>query len=242
MVSQARYPLNCQNCSFSQLCLPFNLSNNELDKLDDIIQRKRPIQKGERLFETGDKLSSLYAVRSGSFKSYAISQSGEEQITAFHLPGEVIGFDSMSEEAHQTVTQALETSMVCEIPFATLDKLADELPALRKQLMRLMSAEIKQDQQMFMLLNQRTAEERLAYFLHSLAIRFNQRGFSSIQFRLTMTRSEIGNFLGLTVETISRLLSKFNKEGLLSVEGKLINILQPSALEEKSKTFSPECR
>lgn len=241
MVSQSHYPLNCQNCSFSQLCLPFNLNNNELDKLDDIIQRKRPLQKGERLFESGDKLNSLYAVRSGSFKSYSISENGDEQITAFHLPGEVIGFDSMSDDTHHTVSQALETAMVCEIPFSTLDSLASELPALRRQMMRLMSEEIKQDQQMFMLLNQRTAEERLAYFLNSLSMRFNQRGFSANEFRLTMTRSEIGNFLGLTVETISRLLSKFNKENVISVEGKLITIVDAKLLEEKSKTLSPSC-
>ena len=242
MVSQSRYPLNCQNCSFSQLCLPFNLNNNELDKLDDIIQRKRPLQKGERLFESGDKLSSLFAVRSGSFKSYSISENGEEQITSFHLPGELIGFDSMFDDEHQSVSQALETSMVCEIPFTTLDTLADEVPALRKQIMRLMSEEIKQDQQMFMLLNQRTAEERLAYFIQTLSVRFNQRGFSSSEFRLTMTRSEIGNYLGLTVETISRLLSKFNKDGIIKVEGKLISITDSKALEEKSRTLSSECK
>lgn len=241
MTSSSHYPLTCQNCSFSQLCLPFNLNNQELDKLDDIIQRKRPLQKGERLFESGDKLSALYAVRSGSFKSYVISANGDEQITAFHLPGEIIGFDSMSDDRHQTVGQALETAMVCEIPFATLDSLADELPALRRQMMRLMSEEIKQDQQMFMLLNQRTAEERLAYFLQSLSLRFNKRGFSSSNFRLTMTRGEIGNFLGLTVETISRLLSKFNKDGIIKVEGKLISILDTDTLQQKSKTFAPQC-
>lgn len=117
MTSQSHYPLNYSNCSFSQLCLPFNLNSLEMDKKDDIIQRKSPLQKGERLFETGDKLSSLYAVRSGSFKSYSISENGDEQITTFHLPGEVIGFDSMSDDMHQTVSQALETAMVCELPF-----------------------------------------------------------------------------------------------------------------------------
>lgn len=241
MTSQATSPLHCQNCSFSQLCLPFNLNSNELDKLDDIIQRKRPIQKNERLFETGDSLKSLYAVRSGSFKSYTISENGDEQITSFHLPGEIIGFDSLAGQVHQSVTQAMETSMVCEIPYPTLDALSDELPGLRRQLMRLMSEEIKQDQQMFMLLNQRTAEERLAYFLHSLSLRFGARGFAPNEFRLTMTRSEIGNHLGLTVETISRLLSRFHKETILKVEGKLISVLDSEALQHKSKTFSPQC-
>ncbi|MBE1301702.1 MAG: fumarate/nitrate reduction transcriptional regulator Fnr [Alteromonadaceae bacterium] len=241
MVAQAHYPLNCQNCSFSQLCLPFNLNGKELDKLDQIIKRKQPYQKAQRLFQAGDKLQSLYAVRSGSFKSYSINSDGEEQITAFHLPGEIIGFDALGEKVHPTVAQAMETSMVCEIPYSTLDDLSDSVPALRHQILRLMSAEIKEDQQMFMLLNQRTAEERIAYFIHSLSLRFSSRGFSKLEFRLTMPRSDIGNYLGLTVETVSRLFSKFSKEGLIEAEGKSIKILDGAAIEAKSKTFSPAC-
>ncbi len=241
MVSQSRYPLHCQNCSFSQLCLPFNLNNQELDKLDEIIKRKQPYQKNDRLFEAGDDLKALYAVRSGSFKSYSLNEDGEEQITAFHLPGEIIGFDGLASEKHQSVAQAMETSMVCEIPYSTLDHLSDDLPALRRQIMRLMSAEIQEDQQMFLLLNQRTAEERLAYFLNSLSARFSSRGFSAKDFRLTMTRGEIGNYLGLTVETVSRLFSKFNKNGIIEVDGKLVRIVDRGALEQKGKVAPPEC-
>ncbi|XOV77986.1 MAG: fumarate/nitrate reduction transcriptional regulator Fnr [Aestuariibacter sp.] len=240
-MTQANYSLHCQNCSFSQLCLPFNLSDSELNRLDDIIKRKQPYHKGENLFELHAPLKALYAIRSGSFKSYTLNTEGDEQIIAFHLPGEIIGFDSVAHELHQSVAQALETSMVCEIPFDVMDTLSSEVPALRRQVMRLMSEEIKQDQQMFMLLNQRTAEERMAYFLMSMSSRFKNRGFASHEFRLTMTRAEIGNYLGLTVETISRLLTKFQKENLIDVKGKLITLNDLDTLSRRSKTLMPSC-
>ncbi len=216
--------INCQHCGFSQLCLPFTLNDSELDKLDQIIQRKRPSHKGDHLFEAGKPLQALYAVRTGSFKTYTLSEQGEEQITGFHLPGDVIGFDAIGEQQHPSYAQALETAMVCEIPFNNLDHLLDQVPKLRQQLMRLMSQDIHGDQQMMLLLNRKTAEEKLAAFITNLAQRFGSRGFSRKEFRLTMTRGEIGNYLGLTVETISRLLGRFHKDELIHVDGKLISI------------------
>lgn len=216
--------INCQDCGFAQLCLPFSLNEAELDKLDDIIQRKRPSHKGDHLFEAGKPLQALYAVRTGSFKTYTLTDQGEEQITGFHLPGDVIGFDAIGNQQHPSYAQALETAMVCEIPYQTLDQLLDQLPKLRQQLMRLMSQDISGDQQMMLLLNRKTAEEKLAAFLTNLAQRFGNRGFSRKEFRLTMTRGEIGNYLGLTVETISRLLGRFHKDELIHVDGKLIVI------------------
>lgn len=224
--------INCQDCGFSQLCLPFSLNEAELDKLDDIIQRKRPSHKGDHLFEAGAPLHSLYAVRTGSFKTYTLSEQGEEQITGFHLPGDVIGFDAIGNQQHPSYAQALETAMVCEIPFHTLESLLDQLPKLRQQLMRLMSQDISGDQQMMLLLNRKTAEEKLAAFLTNLAQRFGNRGFSKKEFRLTMTRGEIGNYLGLTVETISRLLGRFHKDELIHVDGKLIVITNFEALSK----------
>ncbi|MDZ7870878.1 MAG: fumarate/nitrate reduction transcriptional regulator Fnr [Rheinheimera sp.] len=216
--------INCQHCGFSQLCLPFTLNDADLDKLDQIIQRKRPSHKGDHLFEAGKPLQALYAVRTGSFKTYTLSEQGEEQITGFHLPGDVIGFDAIGDQQHPSYAQALETAMVCEIPFNNLDHLLDQVPKLRQQLMRLMSQDIHGDQQMMLLLNRKTAEEKLAAFLTNLAQRFGSRGFSRKEFRLTMTRGEIGNYLGLTVETISRLLGRFHKDELIHVDGKLISI------------------
>ncbi|HCU64365.1 MAG TPA: transcriptional regulator FNR [Rheinheimera sp.] len=224
--------INCQDCGFSQLCLPFSLNEAELDKLDDIIQRKRPSHKGDHLFEAGKPLQALYAVRTGSFKTYTLTEQGEEQITGFHLPGDVIGFDAIGSQQHPSYAQALETAMVCEIPFHTLESLLDQLPKLRQQLMRLMSQDISGDQQMMLLLNRKTAEEKLAAFLTNLAQRFGNRGFSKKEFRLTMTRGEIGNYLGLTVETISRLLGRFHKDELIHVDGKLIVITNFEALSK----------
>ena len=241
MSASSEYLIHCKNCSFSQLCLPFNLSSSELNKLDNIIQRKRPIQKGERLVTAGEPLKSLYAVRTGSFKTYTVSSDGVEQITSFHFPGEIIGFDSLHGLQHQSFSQALETSLVCEIPYSTLDDLSAELPTLRQQILRLMSTEIFHDQEMFMLLNKRTAEERLAYFVKHLSKRFYERGFSENAFRLTMTRGEIGNYLGLTIETISRSLSRFQKEQLIEVNGKLITILDHAGLAERSGVQTPAC-
>lgn len=224
--------INCQHCGFSQLCLPYTLNDNELDKLDQIIQRKRPSHKGDHLFEAGKPLKALYAVRTGSFKTYTLSEQGEEQITGFHLPGDVIGFDAIGDQAHPSYAQALETAMVCEIPFDNLDQLLDHVPKLRQQLMRLMSQDIHGDQQMMLLLNRKTAEEKLAAFLMNLAQRFGNRGFSRKEFRLTMTRGEIGNYLGLTVETISRLLGRFHKDELIHVDGKLIAITNMDELNK----------
>ncbi|KMT66424.1 fumarate/nitrate reduction transcriptional regulator Fnr [Catenovulum maritimum] len=226
--------VSCNNCSISQLCIPFSLNENELNKLDDIIQRKRPFQKGDKLFEAGKPFKSLYAVRSGSFKSYTISNQGDEQITAFHLPGDIIGFDGINTKVHPSFSVALETAMVCEIPFETMDELSSSMPKLRQQVMRLMSNEITTDQELMLLLNRKTAEQKLAAFISALSYRFNERGFSSKEFRLTMTRSEIGNYLGLTVETISRLLSRFQKSDLIEVNGKFITIVNLKGLDEVS--------
>jgi CRP/FNR family transcriptional regulator len=214
------------------LCIPFTLNNNELDQLDEIIERKKPIQKGEQIFKSGDSLKSLYAIRSGTIKSYTITEQGDEQITGFHLAGDVIGFDGIHSQIHQSFAQALETSMVCEIPYETLDDLSGTMPKLRQQIMRLMSNEIQSDQEMILLLSKKNAEERLAAFISNLASRFGNRGFSPKEFRLTMTRGDIGNYLGLTVETISRLLGRFQKSELIEVKGKYITIINFESLNK----------
>lgn len=216
--------IHCQNCSISQLCIPYTLSDSELNQLDEIIERKRPIHKGDELFKAGEPLKSLFAIRSGTIKSYTITEQGEEQITGFHLAGDLVGFDAIGSGAHHSFAQALETAMVCEIPYENLDVLTGKMPKLRQQVMRLMSNEIVGDQEMIVLLSKKTAEERLAAFIHSLSCRFGERGFSPREFRLAMTRGDIGNYLGLTVETISRLLGRFQKSGMIEVKGKYITI------------------
>jgi CRP/FNR family transcriptional regulator len=217
--------IKCQSCSISELCLPFTLNDQELNTLDNIIDRKRPIHKGDKIYTDGQDLHCLFAIRSGTFKTFTVNEQGEEQITGFHLAGDLLGFDAIAESEHKSFAQALETSMVCEIPYDSLDTLSNTMPKLKKQVLRLMSNEIRTDQEMLTLLNRKNAEQRVATFLVNLSVRYHARGLSSIEFRLTMTRSDIGNYIGLTVETISRLLNRFHKNGLIKVDGKLITIL-----------------
>jgi CRP/FNR family transcriptional regulator len=232
-MSKQELSIHCQNCTFSHLCLPVSLNKDELESLDEIIERKRPLHKHDKLINAGDKFHSLYAVRSGSFKSYISDRNGVEQVTGFHFPGDIIGFDALKDEVHQSYSQALETAMVCELPYETLDRVSNLFPKLRQQIMRFMSSEIKHDHDLIMLLSKRSAEERLLHFIQHLSQRFDERGYSAKQFNLTMTRNEIGNYLGLTVETISRLLTRFQKENLIKVDGKLITIVNFDGLKQR---------
>ncbi|KGK01613.1 fumarate/nitrate reduction transcriptional regulator Fnr [Thalassotalea sp. ND16A] len=222
--------IKCQNCSISELCLPFSLNETELNLLDDIIQRKKPIQKNTQIFKAGEPLQTLYAIRSGTFKTFIISEQGEEQITGFHLAGDLMGFDALSKRHHPSFAKALETSMVCEIPFEVLDTLSSKIPKLKAQMMSLMSDELQCNSEMFLLLNRKNAEQKLATFLASYGKRLGNRNLSAIEFILPMTRSEIGNYIGLTIETISRLMTRFQKEGLIKVENKFITILDKDSL------------
>lgn len=226
------YSISCQNCNLSELCLPFSLQENELQQLDILIERKKPYQKNQMLIEQGERLQKLYAVRSGSFKTYIVDNEGVEQITGFHLPGDVIGFDGLATKHHKSYCQALETSMVCEIPFTTIDDLSETMPALRHQINRLMSNEIFSDQSMFMLLTKKTAEQRICSFLLSLSERFKQRQLSAFSFKLNMTRNDIGNYLGLTVETVSRVFSKLKNAGIVELDGKYITIIDLEYLKQ----------
>ena len=228
--SATKCDIHCQNCSISQLCIPYSLNDSELDSLDQIIERKKPFQKHDEIFKAGDKVKALYAIRSGSVKSYTITEQGDEQITGFHLAGDLIGFDGLNGGVHPSFAQALETSMVCEIPYETLDDLIGKMPMLRRQIIRLMSGEIAADQEMILLLSKKNAEQRLAAFLNNLSVRFAERGFSPNEYRLTMTRGDIGNYLGLTVETISRLLGRFQATDMIEVKGKYISILDKNSL------------
>jgi len=225
-----QHQAHCKDCSLASLCLPISLNMEDMDALDDIVKRGRPLKKGEFLFRQGDTFGSVFAVRSGALKTFSLSDGGEEQITGFHLPSELVGLSGVDGERYPVSAQALETTSVCEIPFERLDDLALQLPQLRRQLMRIMSREIRDDQQMMLLLSKKTADERIATFLVNLSARFRARGFSANQFRLAMSRNEIGNYLGLAVETVSRVFTRFQQNKLLEAEGKEVHILDPIEL------------
>jgi CRP/FNR family transcriptional regulator len=215
----------CANCNLHHLCLPLGIDTQDIERLDDIINRKRPLARGEYLFRAGAPFHSIYAIRSGSVKSFTATLDGQEQVTGFHLPGELVGLDAISSDSHNCSARALETTSVCEIPYQELETLSARIPSLQRQLMRVMSREILQDEHMMMLLGRKAADERLAAMLVSISNRFKQRGFSAREFNLSMSRNDIGNYLGLAVETVSRLFTRFQEEGLLETERKHVRIL-----------------
>lgn len=215
----------CKDCNLFQLCLPVGIDAKELEELDNIIKRRRPVKRGEHLFRVGDPFQAIYAVRSGSIKTYTPTEDGHEQVTGFHLPGELLGLDAINLQHHPCAAKSLETTSVCEIPFDRLEELSMRLPSLQHQLLKIMSKEILHDQSLLMLLGKKSAEERLAALLLSLSTRYQQRGFSPSDFYLSMSRNDIGNYLGLAVETVSRLFTRFQDEGLLSVQRKHVRII-----------------
>lgn len=214
----------CSDCSLDQLCLPLGVDVADLDRLDDIVRRRRPLRRGECLFRAGDPFRAVYAVRSGSLKTYTCSQDGRDHVTGFHLPGELVGLDAIGSGVYSTTARVLETSSICEVAYEDLAALAQKIGGLQRQLLRIMSREIVQDQQMMVLLGGMAAEQRLAALLCNFAGRFAERGFSSRQFRLSMSRNDIGSYLGLAVETVSRQFTRLQAEGLLSVERRHIRI------------------
>jgi CRP/FNR family transcriptional regulator len=221
----------CSHCSLQDLCLPFGITNDDLEQLEEIIRQRRPIQRNDHLYRPGDRLANIYAVRSGSIKTYTLTNDGQEQITGFHLPGELLGLDAIGDGAHPCAAKALETTSVCEMPFDQLEELAGRIPGLQHQLFRLMSKELQADEQFMMLLGKKSSEERLAAFLLSLSQRFHQRGYSSTEFNLSMSRNDIANYLGLAVETVSRLFSRFQASGIIEVQRKLIAIVDLPGLQ-----------
>ena len=221
---------HCKDCSLATMCLPLALHDKDMDTLDDIVKRGKPLRKGELLFRQGDTFSSVYALRSGTIKTFSVDDAGIEQITGFHLAGELIGLSGMDGDRQPLSAMALETTSICEIPYERLDDLTDKIPGLRRQVMRLMSREIREDQQMMLLLSKKTADERIATLLINLSARFRSRGYSANRFRLAMSRNDIGNYLGLAVETVSRVFTRFQQQGLVAAEGKQIDILDHAEL------------
>lgn len=230
---------HCVKCSLYQLCMPMGLEDGDLHKLDRIIKRRRPVEKGDYLYRIGDPFRSVYAVRAGSLKTYTTNQDGQEQIIGFHLPGELLGLDAISGEIHTCSAKALETVNVCEIPFERLEAISQKVPGLQHHLLSLMSEELQHEHCHMAILARAPVEARLASFLTQLSNRFRERGYSPTEFNLSMSRNDIANTLGMAVETISRLFSQFQEQGLLEVERKHVRILDLPALEELSNRCGP---
>lgn len=222
----------CSSCSLRELCLPAGLDAREMERVDRLVNQRRKLRRGEHLYHAGNPLVALYAVRSGFMKSCVLQEDGREQVAGFHMTGDMLGMDAISSGRHMCDTVALEDSELCEIPYSYLEQLSRELPSLQQQLHRIMSREIVRDYGVMMLLGSMKAEERMAAFLLNLSQRFAARGYSSAEFNLRMTREEIGSYLGLKLETISRVLSRFQQDGWIAVRHKHIRIRKADALHQ----------
>ena len=230
-ISVSALKSSCAACSMHQLCLPMGLEDADIDRLDKIIGKRRRLERDEALYKMGDPFRNLYAVRFGHFKTYQINAAGEAQITGFQMAGELLGMDAISADRHHCDAVALEDSEVCEIPFAHLEDLFGHVPALLRHFHRIMSREITREQNVMLLLGNMRAEQRFAVFLVNLSARYAARGYSPTRFSLRMSREDIGNYLGLTIESISRLLSRFRKLGLVHVDKSEVELLEPARLK-----------
>lgn len=222
----------CSTCSLRELCLPVGLRPDEFEQLDTVIKQSHRLKKGEFLFRSGESFHSLYAIRTGFFKTTVASQDGRDQVTGFFMSGELIGMDGICTHSHSCDAVALEDSEVCELPFGHMEALSKEIPSIQTHFFRLMSREIVRDQGVMLLLGNMRAEERIAAFLLNLSQRLHNRGFAANDFILRMSREEIGSYLGLKLETVSRTLSRFHQEGLIVVEHKHIRLLKPELLNQ----------
>ncbi|HEY7758246.1 MAG TPA: fumarate/nitrate reduction transcriptional regulator Fnr [Burkholderiales bacterium] len=231
-VDLPRLKTACSSCSLRELCLPVGLSHEEMSKLDSLVFLRRPVKRGDYLFRAGDPFASLYAARTGFFKTKLLLEDGREQVTGFHMAGELMGMDGIGSERHTCDAVALEDSEVCVIPFDRLEGLSREMQVLQHHFHKVMSREIVREHGVMMLLGSMRAEERLAAFLLNLSQRLSTRGYSSSEFNLRMTREEIGSYLGLKLETVSRVFSRFQEEGLIAVQQKNIRILDAAGLRE----------
>jgi len=222
----------CSTCSLHELCLPAGLSSRELQSVDQLVDRRRTVKRGDYLFRSGAPLHALYAIRSGFMKSCVLHEDGREQVAGFHMMGDLMGMDAIGTSQHLCDAVALEDSEVCDIPLKDLESLSREIPSLQQHFHRIMSREIARDYGVMMLLGSMRAEERLAAFLLNLSQRFAARGYSPSEFHLRMTREEIGSYLGLKLETVSRTLSHFQAQGMIAVQNKHLRILNLDALKE----------
>ena len=231
----------CSQCNLRELCLPYGLSDPELDRVDELVGTRRKIKRHSHLYRSGDSFEAIYAIRTGFFKTDVLLEDGRDQVTGFQMAGEILGMDGISTEYHSCNAVALEDSEVCVIPFAKLEELSREINALQHNFHKVMSREIVRDHGLMMLLGTMRAEERLAAFLLNMSQRFMARGYSPQEFHLRMTREEIGSYLGLKLETVSRAFSKFQDEGYISVQQKHIRIIDIPGLRKLLNPQAPPC-
>jgi CRP/FNR family transcriptional regulator, anaerobic regulatory protein len=221
---------SCSSCALHELCLPAGIGIDDMNRLDATVKDKRTLDRGAVLYREGDPFDALYVVRSGSLKTFVQNEAGDMQILAFHLPGEIIGFDALATNQHVSQAEALERSSICELPYAQLQQVTSEVPALHRQLMRVISREVVEEHRHLVMMGRQQAQEQLATFLRSLADRYQRLQRDGTALNLPMSRYDIANYLGLVVETVSRLFSRMEEMGVLEVNRKSVTILRPDLL------------
>ncbi len=228
----------CSNCSLAHLCLPTGLGRVDLERMDGLVHRSELMHEGDHLYRVGDAFDAVYAVRSGTFKTYTVDSEGREHVLGFHLPGELMGLKAIYPHRHITNALALDTATVCVLPFAELSTMASSIPGLQSQLVRLMSRDLAEA---VTLAGDFTAEERLAAFLVGLSRRYAERGFSASEFNLTMSRRDMANYLRLAPETVSRVFARFEKDRLIAVDRRAVTLREPGKLHGLAKCMEDLC-
>ncbi len=222
---------SCQSCGLQKVCFPTGLLKSEIDRLDDIVERKLPLKKNQHLFNTGDSFSALYAIRAGIIKVYSFSDSGEEMIHGFYLPGDVLGIDALADKKHHYNAVAIDSSSICNLPFDQLTDLAIQIPNLNQQIFTVMSKEVNEGRLHSELLTKRNADQRVAQFIWHMAERYQSRGYASDEFRLSILHRDVALYLGLTPETVSRILAKFHADKVVTWKKKEVKIHNAIALQ-----------
>ena len=222
--------VHCSDCALSHVCLPPALADEDLDQLENIIGRNHPIPKGGVLFRYGNNFKAIFAVRSGAIKTCSIGTNGEEHITGFYFPGEIVGLDSIGHQTYESTAIALESTAICAIPFDALEELSRKYTTLNHHIFKLLSSEIRSDHQIMQMVGKRPAEEKVASLLLSFATRYKRRNLCEDHIHIPMSRADIGNHLGLALETVSRIFTHFQELGVLSIQGKDVTVLNREAL------------
>ncbi len=219
---------SCSRCTLRELCLPAGIGAAGLQQLDNIINRRHAYTRHERVFTAASAAKALYVPREGAFKTVVLAEDGERQVIGFHLPGEVMGLDALGTGYHRCEAEALEPSLVCEVPLQDMERIAAQVPALQRQLMGLIGQSMGRDQDHLEMMGRRVASDRVLLFLHSLAGRYRELGHPPDVLTLPMSREDIANYLGLVLETVSRCFSRLQKQGLITVQGRNVRILDPA--------------
>jgi len=223
---------HCSNCSVRELCLPVGVDREGLHQIDSIVADRLHLKRGDTLYRAGDPFAALHAIRVGSCKTTVLGTNGHEQVAGYHMMGDIVGMDGIANERHDGEAVALEDTEVCVLPFERLEDLARKVKPLQHNLHKVLSSEISRDHNLMLLLGSMRAEERLAIFLLNLSQRYRERGYSPTSFVLRLTRHDIGSYLGLKLETVSRLLSRFQAGGLIQVQGRMVQLIDMAALKQ----------